>query len=100
MACAAPSEYMELVSICREGGACRYPALDPLLTHIVVRCQTATRAPSRLSAAAGRQLQVLQGSLPKIKPASLLCFLLPSSLHDASACNASLLHWPVKQLLL
>ena len=37
VACAAPSEFMELVSICREGGACRYPRLDPLITHIVVR---------------------------------------------------------------
>ena len=38
VACAAPSEFMELVSICREGGACRYPRLDPLITHLVVRC--------------------------------------------------------------
>jgi len=38
VACAAPIEFMELVSICREGGACRYPRLYPLITHIVVRC--------------------------------------------------------------
>lgn len=37
VACAAPSEFMDLVSTCREGGACRYPRLEPLITHIVVR---------------------------------------------------------------
>lgn len=36
VACAAPSEFMELISICREGSACRYQQLDPLITHIVV----------------------------------------------------------------
>lgn len=92
MACAAPSEFMELVSICREGGACRYPALDPLLTHIVVRCQTATRALSRLSAAAGRQLRDLQESSSEMKFVSTPLLLGESPgapLHDSSACSAS-----------
>ena len=37
LACCARCELMELASICREGGACRYTQLTPLITHIVVR---------------------------------------------------------------
>lgn len=37
LACCAQDEIMELACICREGGACRYPKLNPLITHIVVR---------------------------------------------------------------
>ncbi len=37
LACCASNEIMELACICREGGACRYPQLNPLITHIVVR---------------------------------------------------------------
>ncbi|BDA47374.1 probable protein ECT2 at N-terminal half [Coccomyxa sp. Obi] len=36
LACCASNEIMELACICREGGACRYPQLNPLITHIVV----------------------------------------------------------------
>ncbi|KAK9905703.1 hypothetical protein WJX75_004882 [Coccomyxa subellipsoidea] len=36
LACCASNEIMELACICREGGACRYPLLNPLITHIVV----------------------------------------------------------------
>lgn len=37
LACCARDEMMELASICREGGACRYNQLNPLITHVVVR---------------------------------------------------------------
>lgn len=36
LACCSRAEMMQLASICREGGACRYPQLNPLITHIVV----------------------------------------------------------------
>jgi hypothetical protein len=37
LACCARAEMLELARICRQGGACRYNLLNPLITHVVVR---------------------------------------------------------------
>lgn len=46
LACCGRDEARELARICREGGACRYPQLNPLITHVVVRQQTPSQPAS------------------------------------------------------